>query len=553
MLALNGPNQTKLHMKETGPHNPAASINASGIAATGEVFYNASPEKLIEHSVASHEGILSDTGALAIRTGTFTGRSPKDKFAVEDDQTRDEIDWNNFNQPFAPEKFQSLSKDVRQHLSKQPRLYVMDLFAGADSDYRLNVRVIAEFPWSAHFANNMFLRPSKEELENFKPEWTVYCAPTFKATPESHGTRSSNFSILSFSDSQILIGGSGYTGEIKKGIFTVFNYILPVKHGVLPMHCSANEAEDGTTAIFFGLSGTGKTTLSADPERSLIGDDEHGWDQKGVFNFEGGCYAKTIDLTEDKEPDIFRAIRHGAILENIKFKPGTRTVDFSDSSLTENTRVSYPIYHIANAKAESRGGHPQNIFFLTCDAFGVLPPISRLSKEQAMYHFISGYTAKVAGTEAGISEPAATFSACFGAPFLPLHPARYAEMLGKQIDAHDVDVWLVNTGWSGGAYGTGKRINLKYTRAMVRAALAGELSDPSIQWTKDESFGLSVPQRVPGVPSELLDVRSTWADQEAYDAQAHHLLELFKRNFKRFASETSEEIKKAGPKEIVTS
>ncbi len=538
-------------MKETGPRNPAAPIDLNGVAATGTVYYNATPEKLVEHSVRAHEGALADSGALAIRTGTFTGRSPKDKFCVEDDVTRDEVDWNNFNQRFPEEKFAPLREEVREHLAGQEQLYVMDVFAGADPAYRLSVRVIAEFPWSAQFAHNMFLRPTAEELETFEADWTIYCAPTFKATPEVHGTRQGNFSIISFGESQILIGGSGYTGEIKKGIFTVLNFLLPVKHGVLPMHCSANEGPDGATSIFFGLSGTGKTTLSADPERALIGDDEHGWDDHGVFNFEGGCYAKTIDLTEDKEPDIFRAIRHGAILENIIFKPGTRTVDFAADTLTENTRVSYPIHHIANAKEVSRGGHPRNIFFLTCDAFGVLPPISRLTKEQAMYHFISGYTAKVAGTEAGVKEPTATFSACFGAPFLPLHPARYATLLGEQIDRHGVDVWLVNTGWSGGAYGRGQRISLKYTRAMVRAALAGELGRDATTWSPDERFGVLVPAAVPGVPSQLLDVRNTWEKGEAFDAQSRRLVELFKKNFERFAAETPEEIKAAGPEYLV--
>ena len=540
-------------MKELGLYNPAWPLSASGVEASGEIYYNATPEKLIEHSVRAHEGVLTDTGALAIRTGTFTGRSPKDKFCVEDDRTRDEVDWNAVNQRFPEEKFRALREEVRAHLGELDKVYVMDVFAGADPDYRLRVRVIAEFPWSAQFAHNMFLRPTAEELEGFTPDWTIYCAPTYKANPDEHGTRARNFSILSFGERQILIGGSGYTGEIKKGIFTVMNFLLPVEHDVLPMHCSANEGSDGKTAIFFGLSGTGKTTLSADPERALIGDDEHGWDHKGVFNFEGGCYAKTINLSEENEPDIYRAIRHGAILENVVFNFRTRAVDFSADTLTENTRVSYPIDHIANAKPESRGGHPANIFLLTCDAFGVLPPIARLTKEQAMYHFISGYTAKVAGTEAGVKEPAATFSACFGAPFLPLHPARYATLLGRQVDAHEVDVWLVNTGWTGGPYGTGKRISLRYTRAMVRAALAGKLTPESTEWREDERFGFRVPNEVPGVPFELLDVRSTWASKEAYDRQAARLVELFTRNFEKYADETPAAIREAGPRPLATS
>ena len=531
-------------MTYSGPHNPEARLAVLGFEPQGHVFFNSSPEKLIEHSIRAHEGALADSGALAIRTGTFTGRSPKDKFVVEDDFTRSEVDWNNINQPFDPKAFASLSEDVKKHLADLPRLYVMDLFAGADPDYRISVRLVAEFPWSAQFAHNMFIRPTAEELESFQPDWTILCAPTFKARPEEHQTRSKNFSILSFAERRILIGGSGYTGEIKKGIFSVLNFILPVQHGVLPMHCSANEGKDGDTAIFFGLSGTGKTTLSADPERALIGDDEHGWDDKGVFNFEGGCYAKTINLTEEKEPDIFKAIRHGAILENIHFVPGTRTVDFSDDSITENTRVSYPIHHIAGAKQPSVGGHPKNIFFLTCVAFGVLPPIAQLNKEQAMYYFISGYTAKVAGTEAGITEPQATFSACFGAPFLPLHPKRYAQMLGDQIDKHGAKVWLVNTGWSGGPYGVGQRINLRYTRAMVSAVLSGKLD--GVEMRRDPHFGLASPVQVPGVPEVLLDVRSTWKDGADYDIQAAKLLDLFARNYRRFDPATEDAWRKEG-------
>ena len=534
-------------MTESGVRNPSAKLSDHGVTPSDQVYWNTTPEKLIEHSICKHDGALADSGALAIRTGTFTGRSPKDRFIVEDDTTRDTVDWNKINQRFKASDFSALRDKVRAHLSSRDELYVKDCVAGADPAYQLRVRLIAEMPWSAQFAHNMFLRLSDEELEAFSPEWTIYCAPTYKADPATDGTKSPNFAVISFAERQIIIGGSGYTGEIKKGIFSVLNFLLPHQHQVLSMHCSANEGDDGVTAVFFGLSGTGKTTLSADPARALIGDDEHGWDNKGVFNFEGGCYAKVIDLTEEKEPDIYRAIKHGAILENINFVKGTRTVDFSDESVTQNTRVSYPIHHIEGAKQPSRGGHPNNIFFLTCDAFGVLPPISKLTKGQAMYHFISGYTAKVAGTEAGVTEPQATFSACFGAPFLPLHPTKYAEMLGAQMEKHGVDIWLVNTGWSGGAFGTGSRIKLPYTRAMVSAVLEGKLRDGKVSYNNDNRFKLAVPTEVPGVPSDILNPRSTWADTNAYDDKAEYLAELFSRNFEQYAEQASPEIREAGP------
>jgi len=535
-------------MKESGTRNPNASLADHGIKPADRVYWNTTPEKLIEHSICNHDGALADSGALAIRTGTFTGRSPKDRFIVEDDTTRDAVDWNKINQPFAESDFMRLRDKVRQHLNSREELYVKDCIAGADPAYQLRVRLIAEMPWSAQFAHNMFLRPDEEQLKSFSPEWTIFCAPTYKADPAEDGTKAPNFAVISFAERQIIIGGSGYTGEIKKGIFSVLNFLLPHQHGVLSMHCSANEGTDGVTAVFFGLSGTGKTTLSADPERSLIGDDEHGWDEKGVFNFEGGCYAKVIDLTEEKEPDIYRAIKHGAILENINFVPGTRTVDFGDESVTQNTRVSYPIHHIQGAKQPSRGGHPNNIFFLTADAFGVLPPISKLTKGQAMYHFISGYTAKVAGTEAGVDEPQATFSACFGAPFLPLHPTKYAEMLGEQMERHGVNIWLINTGWSGGAYGTGSRIKLPYTRAMVSAVLQGTLSGDEVTFSDDNRFGLAIPNAVPGVPANILNPRNTWTDKEAYDEKADYLAELFSNNFEKYAAEASDEIRQSGPR-----
>jgi phosphoenolpyruvate carboxykinase (ATP) len=424
-------------------------------------------------------------------------------------------------------------------------MYVRDAYACADEDYKLTLRVVNEYPWSNQFSFNMFRRPGKQEIENFHPEWTILNAPGFKADPKVDGTRQENFAIINFSEKTIIIGGTGYTGEIKKGIFSVLNFILPYEEDVLSMHCSANTNEADETAIFFGLSGTGKTTLSADARRYLIGDDEHGWSENGVFNFEGGCYAKTIDLTEDKEPEIYHAIKHRAILENIGFVEGTRKPDFSDDSITQNTRVSYPIYHIPNADPASMGGHPNNIFFLTCDAFGVLPPISKLSTGQTMYHFISGYTAKVAGTEEGIDEPQLTFSACFGAPFLPLHPTKYAEMLGQRMKEHEVDVWLVNTGWTGGGYGTGHRISLTYTRAMINAALRGDLAE--VDFREHDIFGLMMPVECPGVPAEVLSPRNTWADKDSYDQKANRLAQAFVDNFEQYAEEASHEIMQAAP------
>jgi len=446
--------------------------------------------------------------------------------------------------PFSAEKFDQLERKMIDYMGGK-ELYVRDAYACADKNYALSLRLVSEYPWSNQFAYNMFLRPTAEELTGFDPEWTILNAPEFLADPELDGTRQENFAIISFTKKRILIGGTGYTGEIKKGIFSVLNCILPHEKQVLSMHCSANTNEAGDTAIFFGLSGTGKTTLSASSDRLLIGDDEHGWSDEGVFNFEGGCYAKAIDLSEDKEPEIYRAIKHRAILENIGFHEGTRDPDYTDDSITQNTRVSYPIDHIENAKIPSVGKHPNNIFFLTCDAFGVLPPISKLTRGQAMYHFISGYTAKVAGTEEGIDEPQLAFSAGFGAPFLPLHPARYAEMLGDKMDAHDVNIWLVNTGWTGGPYGTGSRIKLKYTRAMVIAALDGKLDQ--VEYKVDPIFGLNMPTSCPHVPKNLLDPKNTWSDPDAYDDKAKNLARSFIENFKQFEGAADEEIKNAAP------
>ena len=494
-----------------------------------KAHWNLSPELLAEAAIKQGQGVLSDKGALCITTGEFTGRSPKDKFIVKDSSTATTVDWNDINQPISSEHFDGLLQKMIA-FAEQQELYIQDVYACADERYRLDVRVIAQFPWSCQFAHNMFKNPPTDELKQFNPEWTILCLPEFMADPAIDGTRQHNYTIVNFTKKIVIIGGSGYTGEIKKSIFSVLNYTLPLQEDVLSMHCSANVGEDGDTAIFFGLSGTGKTTLSTDPARQLIGDDEHGWSKEGVFNFEGGCYAKCIDLSEEKEPDIYRAIRHGAILENIKFKDDTRIPDFSSSEITQNTRVSYPIHHINNIMPLSKGGHPKNIFFLTCDAFGVLPPISKLTREQAMYYFLLGYTAKVAGTEAGITEPKMTFSSCFGAPFLPLAPTHYAEMLGEKMEAHQTNVWLVNTGWSGGSYGVGKRIKLSYTRALVQAVLSGDLGN--LPFKKESYFDLNIPVFSVGqVPLDILDPKNSWEDKEAYDATAKKLLMAFEKNY----------------------
>lgn len=532
-------------MEKFGIKNANATLIDLGINTTGSTFWNLSPEALVAQTISRQQGELSDAGALVIKTGKFTGRSPKDRFIVKDAITASTVDWGAINQPIEAKYYETLRTKVLAYLNDKD-LFVRDAYACADPTYRLNIRVVTEYPWSNQFAYNMFLRPTEEEILSFLPDWTIICAPGFKADPATDGTRQSNFAILNFTEKQILIGGTGYTGEIKKGIFSVLNYILPKEEGVLSMHCSANVGKEDDLAVFFGLSGTGKTTLSADPNRALIGDDEHGWSNEGVFNFEGGCYAKCIGLSEEKEPEIFNAIQHRAILENINFVENTTTPDFEDSSITQNTRVSYPIYHIENALTPSKGGHPTNIFFLTCDAFGVLPPISKLTPEQAMYYFISGYTAKVAGTEAGIDEPQATFSACFGAPFLPLHPTQYAEMLGQKMQEHNVNVWLVNTGWTGGEYGTGARIKLRYTRAMVTAALEGALEQ--VDFVEHEVFGLMMPAACPNVPTEVLNPKATWENGMAYDQKANELAEAFVQNFKQFEAKASTAILSAAPK-----
>lgn len=507
---------------------------------------NLSGEELQKITVKNNWGVETENGTLAVNTGNFTGRSPQDRFLVKDDYTSDKVWWGKINKPISPVNFDLLYDRVTAYLSGK-EVYVHDGYVGAYPEYRLNVRTIAEYPWSAFFVKNMFLRLKDLELKDFTEDWLVICAPDYvEQEPESYGLRQGNFSILNFSRKIALIGGSAYTGEMKKGIFSALNLILPVEKNVLPMHCSANVGKDGDTAIFFGLSGTGKTTLSADPDRRLIGDDEHGWTAKNIiFNFEGGCYAKVIDLTEDKEPDIYRAIKPGAMLENVIFKDNSREIDFEDSSITQNTRVSYPIDHIENIQQPSYAENPSNIFFLTCDAFGVLPPVSKLTPGQAAYHFISGYTAKVAGTEAGIHEPVPSFSACFGEPFMPLHPTVYGEMLSKKMTDANVKVWLINTGWSGGPYGVGSRIKLKYTRAMISAILEGQLEN--VDFKVHPIFGLHMPASCPGVPAETLDPINTWDNKGAYIQKAIQLAHSFHLNFEKFAGEASLQILAGGP------
>ncbi|HEX7020423.1 MAG TPA: phosphoenolpyruvate carboxykinase (ATP), partial [Gemmatimonadaceae bacterium] len=500
---------------------------------------------LVQEAVRKGEGHLADMGPFVAVTRPHTGRSPNDKFVVREPSSEQDVDWGKVNQPFPEDRFESLLADVRRYLDDRDELFVQDLYCGADPKYRLSVRYVSPNAWHMAFVRNMFIRPDATELPTFDPNFTVLHAPEFQADPAKHGTRSGTFIVLNLAKRMILIGGTRYAGELKKAMFTVMNYYLP-KQGVLSMHCSANIGKAGDTALFFGLSGTGKTTLSADPERSLIGDDEHGWSPEGVFNFEGGCYAKVINLSAEGEPDIHRTTQmFGTILENVVLDPLTRKVRFEDQSITENTRASYPLHYIPNNVPSGRGGHPKNIVFLTADAFGVLPPVARLTREQAMYYFLSGYTAKVAGTERGVTEPQATFSACFGAVFLVWHATKYAEMLGKLIEEHGADVWLVNTGWTGGAYGVGKRMRLAHTRCMVKALLRGELSH--VKMEVDPIFGLAVPAAIDGVPGDVLRPRDTWPDGAEYDAQAHKLAGMFRDNFRKYENRVAEAVKKAGP------
>jgi phosphoenolpyruvate carboxykinase (ATP) len=512
-----------------------------------QVKYQLSSDELHDIAIEKGQAVEAANGALAVNTGEFTGRSPQDRFIVKDAVTENLVWWGKVNIPFDSDKFKKLYDKVVDYLSNK-EVFVRDCYACADKDYKLNIRVITEFPWSNQFAYNMFLRPTNEELEGFIPEWTVVNVPGFMANPAEDGTRQHNFAILDFTRKIALIGGTGYTGEIKKGIFSALNFILPVYRQVLPMHSSANVGKDGDTAIFFGLSGTGKTTLSTDANRSLIGDDEHGWtNDNKVFNFEGGCYAKVINLSREHEPEIYDAIKKGAILENVVLD-SERHVDFEDVSITENTRVSYPIDFIENIRVPSVSENVKNIFFLTADAFGVLPPISKLTPSQAAYHFISGYTAKVAGTEAGIVEPQPSFSACFGAPFMPLHPAKYAEMLSKKMITSGVNVWLVNTGWTGGPYGVGTRMKLKYTRAMINAVLNGDLGLYTYDTYHIHSvFGVAQPRECPGVPTSVLSPRTTWNNDEAYYTTAFKLTNAFRENFRKYEALCSEEIRRGGP------
>ncbi|WP_166637765.1 phosphoenolpyruvate carboxykinase (ATP) [Sphingobacterium paludis] len=501
--------------------------------------------RLVEQTLERNQGTLNDRGALCISTGKFTGRSPKDRFIVKDETTAAAVDWGDINIPLSSEVFDNLLEKMTGFVEGK-ELWKRHCHAGADPAYRINVTVINTTPWANLFCHHLFIDPTATALNDFEPEWLIFQVPEFLADPLIDGTRQENFSIINFSKKMILIGGTAYTGEMKKGIFSVLNFLLP-QHGVLPMHCSANEGSNGDVALFFGLSGTGKTTLSADPTRKLIGDDEHGWSQDLIFNFEGGCYAKCINLHADKEPQIYAAIRPGSLLENTRFFDGTNIVNYSDSSITENTRAAYPIAYIDQAKIPSIGNTPSNIFFLTCDAFGVLPPIAKLTTAQAMYHFLSGYTAKVAGTEIGITEPQTTFSACFGKVFLPSHPTAYATLLGKKLEENpQVNVWLVNTGWTGGAYGAGERISLRYTRALIQAAISGQLQEA--HFVKHPSFSVLVPQSCPGTPDSILNPRDTWADKEAYDKQADKLANLFIQNFEAYREEASEEIRQASPK-----
>lgn len=498
---------------------------------------------LVEKILERNEATLSATGAVCASTGMYTGRSPKDKFIVQDDICEDFIEWGDVNRPIDEESFDNLFRKVTAYLHDKNELFHFRGFAGADPNHRLPIEVINEYAWHNLFARQLFITPTDEEFAAHQSDFTVIYAPTYKADPAVDGTNSETFILVSFKKRIVLIGGTQYAGEIKKSIFSVMNYILP-QNNILSMHCSANVGQEGDVALFFGLSGTGKTTLSADPYRRLIGDDEHGWSSNGVFNIEGGCYAKCINLSQKKEPQIYNAIRFGSVLENVILDESSREPDYDDTSLTENTRAAYPLENIDNIVSPSIAGHPNTIIFLTADASGTLPPISRLTKEQAMYHFLSGYTSKLAGTERGVTQPQATFSACFGSPFLPLAPATYAEMLGEKIDQYNSSVFLVNTGWTGGSYGVGQRMKLSYTRAMVHSALEGELNN--IETVTDDIFGLEAPMHVPGVPDEVLVPRNTWADKEAYDAEAKALAMKFHENFSKF-NHASEEIRNAGP------
>ncbi|MHB8169072.1 MAG: phosphoenolpyruvate carboxykinase (ATP) [Thermoleophilia bacterium] len=518
-------------------------LSELGLSSRGKVHRNLPPAELIARSLARGEGILAANGALVVKTGEPSGRSPDDRLIVEEDGA-DDVCWGDFNEACQPALFDRLLDKARGYLSGR-ELYIFDGFAGNERTYRLPIRVVADATWHALFANTLFVRPTQIELDDFTPSFTVVNCGTLRANPEFDGTRSAVFVGISFTRKLVLILGSMYGGEMKKAIFSVMNYLLPSR-GVLPMHCSANVGESGDVALFFGLSGTGKTTLSADPGRRLIGDDEHGWSDHSIFNFEGGCYAKTINLSRDTEPQIYRAIRFGSILENVVVDPQTRTIDYDSDLMTENTRATYPIDHIPGAVLGGVGDHPRNVFFLTCDAFGVLPPISKLTPEMASYHFLSGFTSKVAGTEVGIVQPRPTFSACFGAPFMPLHPSRYASMLAERLNLHETDCWLVNTGWSGGSYGVGKRMSIDLTRSLIRAALDGSLA--GAEFAPHPVFRVLMPGECRGLPAGVLDPRATWADHDEYDRVARQLAQMFQDNFEQYAAFVPAEVLAAGPK-----
>lgn len=508
----------------------------------GKVHRNQSVPSLVEAIITRNEGLFSSTGALSVRTGKFTGRSPDDKYIVDDEVTHGTVDWGKVNHPISEKNFEKIFRRMKKHVEEK-EFFVFDGFVGADPESRLPIRVINNRAWHNLFARQLFIRPTAEELEDHKPEFTLISCDDFAAIPPEDGTRTETFIIINFKKKLVLIGSTSYAGEIKKAMFSIMNFLLP-RRGIFPMHCSANVGKDGSTALFFGLSGTGKTTLSADPNRRLVGDDEHGWSDSGIFNFEGGCYAKCINLRAEKEPQIWNAIRFGSVMENVVIRNGSREADFDDGSLTENTRVAYPLDYIDGALIPSVAGHPKVVVFLTADAFGVMPPMARLSKEGAMYHFMSGYTSKLAGTERGITEPKETFSTCFGAPFMPLHAQEYAKMLGKKITTHGTRVYLINTGWTGGPYGVGKRMNLQHTRAMVTAAINGELD--RVEHQHHRIFNLEMPRSCPGVPYEVLDPRNTWPDKDRYDAAARRLALLFVKNFEKFGS-VQKEIIEAGP------
>ena len=508
-----------------------------------KIHRNLSVEKLVEIAVQKNEGLVTSTGSLSVKTGKYTGRSPDDRFIVFDDLTHDKIHWGKVNKRIPTEIFEKLSQKMKKYVDGK-ELYVFDGFVGADVENRSSIRVITDHAWQSLFVHQLFIRPSATELESHEPEFTVMCINDFESIPEVDGTSSNAFILINLSKKLVLIGATNYAGEIKKSIFSVMNFILPPTD-VFPMHCSANVGRDGDTVLFFGLSGTGKTSLSADPQRMLIGDDEHGWSDKGIFNFEGGCYAKCINLKEKHEPQIWNAIKNGAVLENVVINKESLKPDFDDGSLTENTRAAYPLDYIPGAVIPSVGGNPKVIIFLTADAMGVLPPLSKLSKDSAMFHFMSGYTSKLAGTERGVKEPKATFSKCFGAPFMPRPASVYAEMLGEKISKHNTSVYLINTGWSGGPYGVGERIKIEYSRAMVTAALTGSLD--IVKFSHNDIFNLDVPTECPNVPSEVLEPRNTWVDKDAYDLSAKKLAQMFVDNFKKFEN-VSEEIRSAGPK-----